>query len=146
MKNKLNIGVTSLILGALISIFTAMAHISCIYFGPACYKAQMAPPEIVQSAIDGTWLAPIGTLLVSFIFLLCAGYALSAAKLLKKLPFLKLAIYVISFICIIRGVATLPLSIAFPDMVSAFSIAAGVIWLLTGLLFFFGYRHSDTAA
>ena len=142
MKDHQAIARVGLVLGALIAIFTAIAHMSCIYFGPACFEAQMAPPEIVQSAIDGTWVAPVGTLLVSSIFLLCAAYALSAAKLLKTLPFLRLGMYVISLGCIFRGVATLPLSFAFPEMVSAFSIISGLVWLLSGFLFLFGYRYS----
>ena len=142
MKDHQTIARIGLVLGALIAIFTAIAHMSCIYFGPACFEAQMAPSEIVQSAIDGTWVAPVGTLLVSSIFLLCAAYALSAAKLLKTLPFLRLGMYVISLGCIFRGVATLPLSFAFPEMVSAFSIISGLVWLLSGFLFLFGYRYS----
>lgn len=145
MKGNQVIAKLGLILVALIAIFTAIAHMSCIYLGPACFEAQMAPPEIVQSAIDGTWIAPVGTLLVSSIFLLCAAYGLSAARLLKTLPFLKLGMYVISLGCIFRGVATLPLSFVFPEMVSAFSIIAGLVWLITGLLFFFGYRYSGSA-
>jgi hypothetical protein len=143
MKDNQAIAKIGLILGALIAIFTAIAHMSCIYLGPACFEAQMAPPELVQSAVDGTWLAPVGTLLVSSIFLLCAAYALSAARLLKTLPFLKLGMYVISLGCILRGVATLPVSLVLPEMVSTFSIIAGLVWLLTGLLFFFGYRYSS---
>lgn len=142
MKSSQAIAKIGLILGALIVIFTAIAHMSCIYLGPTCFEAQMAPPEIVQSAIDGTWIAPVGTLLVSSIFLLCAAYALSAASLIRTLPFLKLSMYVISIGFIFRGLATLPLSIVFPEVVSTFSIIAGLVWLLTGLLFFFGYRYS----
>lgn len=145
MKSSQATAKFGLMLGALIVIFTAIAHMSCIYLGPACFEAQMAPPEIVQSAIDGTWFAPVGTLLVSSVFLLCAAYALSAASLIRTLPFLKLGMYVISIGFIFRGLATLPLSIVFPEVVSTFSIIAGLVWLLTGLLFFFGYRYTGRA-
>ena len=146
MKHHQSIAKLGLVSGALIAIFTAMAHMSCLYFGPACFEAQMAPPEIVQSAVDGTWVAPVGTLLISSVFLLCAAYALSAAKFLRQLPLLKLGMYVISLVCILRGVATLPLSFIFPEMVSAFSIVAGLVWLLSGLLFYFGFRYSISSS
>ena len=61
-------GVISLVCAAVIAISTALAHLSCLYFGPECYAIQMAPPVIVESAKAGTLLAPLGNLLVSSIF------------------------------------------------------------------------------
>ncbi|MCG9760221.1 MULTISPECIES: hypothetical protein [unclassified Pseudoalteromonas] len=37
-----------------IAIFTAVAHLSCIYLGASCYRAQLAPTDIIDSAIAGT--------------------------------------------------------------------------------------------
>lgn len=134
-------GAVALMLAAAIAMFTAVSHLSCIVLGPSCYKAQMAPPEIVQSAIDGTWLAPVGTSMVAALFVLCGLYALSAAGRIRRLPLLKLGVYSIAGLCVVRGIATLPLSLMFPEMVSAFSIVAGAVWFITGLLFVFGaYR------
>jgi len=137
-------GVIALVLAATIAILTALAHLSCIVLGPACYKAQMAPPEIVQSAVDGTLLAPVGTSVIAMIFVLCGLYALSAAGLIRRLPLLKLGVYSIAGLCVVRGIATLPLSFMFPEMVSTFSIVAGAVWFITGLLFFFGARRTLT--
>lgn len=142
MKRNAKIGAYALVLAAFIAVFTALAHASCIILGPSCYQAQMAPDQIVQSAIDGTWVAPIGTLAISFLFMLCAAYALSAAGILRRLPLLNLGIHCIAALCVVRGFATVPLSLMFPDMVSSFSVFAGLLWFLTGLLFFFGYRYA----
>ena len=62
------VGIVALSLAASIALFTVIAHMSCIFLGPACYQAQMAPPIIVQSAIDGTLIAPIGTTFISLLF------------------------------------------------------------------------------
>lgn len=140
LQGKAKVGVSALILGAGIAVVTAVAHTSCMFFGPSCYQAQMAPKEIVQSAIDGTWIAPIGTIFISALFMLCAAYALSAAGIIKRLPLQGLGIYCIAALCVTRGAATLPLSFMFPDMVSNFSLLSGAVWFMTGLLFFFGYR------
>jgi hypothetical protein len=131
----------ALLIGSSIAFFTAIAHASCIFLGPACFKAQMAPPELVESAKQGTWLAPIATLVISGMFILCGLYALSGAKFIKKIPLTHLALVVISGLCIIRGLGTIPLSFIFPEMVSAFSILADVIWLVVGLLYAYGFKH-----
>lgn len=137
---KLNT-VVSLTLGALISAGTAIAHLSCIVLGPSCYKAQLAPPEIIQSAIEGTWLAPVGTTLVSMLFLLCSLFALSGAGLIRKLPLLNIALLSIAVLCLFRAIATIPASYLFPDQVNTFSIAAGFVWFISGSLYLYGYYH-----
>ncbi|MEJ2612574.1 MAG: hypothetical protein P8179_21570 [Candidatus Thiodiazotropha sp.] len=134
-------GIIALILVALIATFTALAHLSCILLGPSCYKAQLAPSEIVQSATDGTLLAPVSTVVISALFLLCAVFAVSGAGFIKKLPLLKPVLITISGLCLVRGVVTIPFSLLFPEMVSTFSIVAGFIWFLSGILYLYGFRH-----
>ena len=113
---------------------------SCIFLGESCYRSQLAPEVIIQSAVNGTLLAPVGTTFISTLFLVCAIYALSAANVIMKLPLLKTAIYSISILCILRGLATIPLSLTYPEMVTSFSIIAGAIWFISGVLFFLGFR------
>lgn len=131
----------SLIFGGSIAFLTAMAHISCIFLGTECFESQMAPPEIVESARQGTWLAPIATLVVSSLFILCGLYALSGARVIKKIPLTYVALAIIAILCVIRGFSTIPLSFIFPEMVSSFSVVAGVVWLLVGFLYAYGFKH-----
>lgn len=131
----------SLIIGGAIAFLTAIAHTSCIFLGPECFEAQMAPLELVESAKQGTWLAPISTLIISSLFGLCGLYALSGAKMIKKVPLTHFALAIIAALCVIRGFSTIPLSLIFPEMVSQFSIFAGVIWFLVGLLYAYGFKH-----
>ncbi|PKI12878.1 hypothetical protein [Colwellia sp. 12G3] len=141
---KPQIGIVFLVLATLIAMGTAAAHLSCIYLGPQCYAAQMAPAQIIESAINGTYLAPIGTLLVSGIFVVLGLYALSAAgftgKLINKLPLVNYAIYTIATLCIIRGMLPLQLWLRQPEKVSDVVFYVGIVWLFTGLLYLFGYR------
>ena len=138
--NKNKVGLIFLGIAAVIAILTALAHMSCIFLGESCYRSQLAPDVIIQSAVNGTLLAPVVTTLISSLFLLCAIYALSAANIIMKLPLLKTAIYSISILCILRGLATIPLSLTYPEMVTSFSIIAGAIWFISGVLFFLGFR------
>jgi hypothetical protein len=132
-------GILYLVVVALIAVATAIAHMSCIFLGPECFSAQMAPPQVIESAKNGTWLAPVGTIFISAIFLVVGLYALSGAGIIRKLPLLKLGIYTISTLCIIRGVLPLQLWIRHPEKVNSIVFYTGVIWLVTGLLFLFGY-------
>ncbi|WP_440903075.1 hypothetical protein ACMZOO_09170 [Catenovulum sp. SX2] len=136
---KKNISTAMLCAFAAIAGFTAFAHMSCIYLGPSCYQAQMAPTELIESAKNGTLLAPIATVFVSALFVICGLFALSAAGLIKRLPLLTTASYSISAVCLVRGLATIPLSFIFPQMVSGFSVVAGITWFIAGLLFLIGF-------
>ena len=132
----------ALSLAALISVLTAIAHLSCIVLGPACFEAQMAPPALVESATNGTMLAPVATLIVAGLFIICGVFALSAIGIIKSLPYVRPALLLISVVCLLRGVATIPLSFMFAEMVSTFNLSAGFTWFITGLLFAYGYYYA----
>ena len=142
IKSDLSIkfGKYCLTLAASIAMFTALAHLSCIYLGSQCYSAQMAPQFIVDSAMNGTLLAPMGTIFVSLIFIIFGLYALSGAKLVRRLPLLSKGIYVISFLCIVRGILPIQLWLRHPELVTDKVLYVGFVWLAAGLLYLFGYR------
>lgn len=133
------VGLSCLLLAAIVATLTAVAHLSCIPLGPACYEAQLAPHIIVESAIDGTLLAPIATLLVSLLFLLCSAYALSRAGLIRRLPLTNLAMVTLAVLCIIRGLLAFQLKIRHPELVNSTELVSSVIWFISGLLFWFGH-------
>jgi len=133
------IGVVALVIVAGIALFTALAHMSCIILGEACYRAQLAPEPVIQSAIQGSWEAPISTTFISAIFVVCAIYALSAAKIVRPVPFLRLGIFVISGMCIIRGIATIPIVMMLSGEVPIFAYVSGFVWFVSGVLCIAGY-------
>lgn len=102
-------GMVALLTGAFIATFTALAHLSCDLFGPRCYKAQLAP----------------------------SVFACSGAGIIKRLPLLKTALATIALICLVRGIATIPLTFYGPVLPSPFSIVVGVIWFLSGCLYLY---------
>lgn len=126
---------------AVVAIVVVVAHMSCIWLGPACFKAQMAPSMLVQSSIDGTWIAPVGTVVVSILFFICAMYALSGAQLIRKLPLLSIGIYVIGIICLIRAVIIVPFLYRHPEARDVFVVVSATVWFICGLFLIFGYRH-----
>lgn len=122
-----------------IALVTAIAHMSCIVLGESCFRAQLAPEVVVNSAIQGTWLAPVGTTFISALFVMCAVYALSAAKLIRPVPLLGLGIFLISGLCISRGLATIPILITLAEKAPIFAVVSGFIWFLSGVLCLVGY-------
>ena len=137
---KLNLGILFLLLAALIAFATAVAHLSCIYFGPVCYSAQMAPPFVVKWAQAGSYLAPLAAVVVSSFFIVIGLYALSGAGLIRRLPLLKLGLYTITTVCIIRGLLGMQVWLRHQEKMDVSIFYAGIVWFVAGLLFFFGYR------
>ncbi|TMP39805.1 hypothetical protein CWB96_06495 [Pseudoalteromonas citrea] len=129
-----------LLLCALMALFTAIAHLSCIVLGEQCYRAQLAPRAIIESAIHGTLFAPLATVVIACIFIICALYALAGARAIVRLPLTRVAIYIIGSICILRGLATFPLLLSHPEMASTFAIIAGILWFLCGVGYLLGYK------
>ncbi|MFK8013335.1 MAG: hypothetical protein AB8B80_14945 [Marinicellaceae bacterium] len=79
---KLKIGTVFLVLAAVSFILNAIAHLSCLYFGPECYAAQLAPKELVDSAKNATYFAPTLNIIVSSVFIVLGLYAFSTARLI----------------------------------------------------------------
>ncbi|GMM83836.1 hypothetical protein [Pseudoalteromonas sp. MTN2-4] len=132
-------GSLMLISVAALAFFTALSHMSCIVLGPECYRVQMAPEALIELSKSAPWRAALETTLVSLLFVATAIFCLSGAGVIRKVPMLKPAIITISVICSLRGIATLPLSLLFPEQVTAFSIIAGILWFLAGIFCITGY-------
>jgi hypothetical protein len=140
---KLNLGILFLVLAALIAFGTAVAHLSCIYFGPSCYSLQMAPAFVVEWAQEGSYLAPLAAVFVSSVFVVIGLYALSGAGLIRQLPLLKLGLYTIAAVCLIRGLLGMQLWLRHQEKIDISIFYAGVVWFVAGLLFLFGYRMQN---
>lgn len=117
----------------------ALARVSCIWLGPECYYFQGVDIRILMSSKDSTSFAPVATLLVSSLFLISGLYALSAARVIRRLPFLKIGIFVIGIICLQRGLHAAPNLIMHPPLRNLFSISAATIWIVSGALIIWGY-------
>jgi hypothetical protein len=136
--NKAKFAQGFLVLAAIMAGLTALAHLSCIVLGPQCFAAQRAPEQIIQSAIDGTWLAPIGTIVLSGMFLCCSAYALSKAKIIRPIPLTNAAVYTIAVLCLARGLLAFQLKLRIPERLDTLDLNIAIAWFVTGLLFLIG--------
>lgn len=116
----------------------ALIHVAAIAGGPAWFFYFRAPPPVVASARDGTWLAPVSALTIAAAMALCAAYAFSAAGRLPRLPLMRTALATIATICLLRAVATIPIYLVWPQLIDTFEVIAGIIWGVIGLGFGIG--------
>ncbi len=128
--------------GALIAALAALWHLLCILGGPSWYRFARAPREIIESAELGTWLAPLGTILVAGLMFTCSLYAASVLGVIKKLPLEKTAVATIALLCLLRGVVVIPLWLSNTAIIDAFMIVSSAVWFFVGVCFAVGLRES----
>lgn len=126
------------ILAGVISLVGVVIHIGAIFGGVAWYVYFGAPHDIVESARQGTWLAPLGASVIAGLMALCAAYAFSAIGVIPRLPLLRTGLAVIATICLLRAIVLWPLMISHPELRNTFEIVASIVWGLAGVGFAMG--------
>ena len=127
-----------LIVGAACSIVAALAHLGCVIFGGDWYRFFGAGEQMAVLSEQGHWYPPVVASLIVLILFVWALYALSGAKLIAKLPLLKLGLCTISSIYILRGVAFIGIMPMFPGNSLIFWLVSSGICLFIGSMYAFG--------
>lgn len=112
-----------------------LIHLGALWGGVSWYVFFGAPPFVVQSVRDGSWLAPISTLAIAMAMGLCGLYALSALGHLRRLPLLRLGLVTMATVCLLRALVLLPLAISHPELRNTFEVTAALVWGLAGIGF-----------
>lgn len=128
----------SLLAAAFCCGLAALAHAGCILFGADWYRFFGAGEQMAQLAAQGHWYPTVVTSTITFVLLLWACYALSAAGAIRRLPLTRLAIVLISSIFLLRGLAFVWLMPLFPENSQLFWLVSSGICLLMGTLFAVG--------
>lgn len=127
-------------LAGIIALIGVAIHLGAIIGGASWFAFFGAPPSVVQSARDGTWLAPVGALIIAGLMAICAAYAFSALGKIRRLPLLRTGLVCMAGICVVRALILWPLMITHPELRNTFEIVASIVWGLAGVGFVFGYR------
>lgn len=135
--NNVKSRLTGLALG--ISLFGVAIHVAAILGGPAWYAFFGAPPQIVDSARAGTWLAPAGTAGIAALMGVCAAYACSALGWMRRLPLLHTMLAGIATICLLRALILVPVAFIHPEVINVFEIVAAFVWGAAGIGFTAGF-------
>lgn len=131
-------------MAGIIALIGVAIHIAAIFGGVNWYIFFGAPPIIVQSARDGTWLAPLSNMLITVLMGICAAYAFSAMGVIRRLPLLRTGLVCMAVICLLRSLVLWPLMINHPELRNTFEIVAAIVWGVAGVGFAFGYRLAQS--
>lgn len=113
----------------------ALIHVAAIAGGPSWFEFFGA---VVASARAGTWLAPVGSLVIAGLMALCAAYALSVLEHLRRLPLLRLGLFAIASVCLLRSLALPLAALRWPQLINTFEVVAAAVWGTAGLGFAMG--------
>jgi hypothetical protein len=134
-------GRTPLMVAAGCSAAAALLHVAILVAGPPWYR-WFGAPSLADQIERGSVLGPtLLTLAVAAVLVVWAGYGLSGAGVIRPLPLLRVGLYVIAAIYVLRGVQVvlelpaaiqgrLPVRFA---VFSAYSALAGAAYLLGAL-------------
>jgi len=136
----LNISSKLLVSAGAIAFAAAIWHLLCILGGPSWFAFARAPQQIIDSAQQGTLLAPIGTIAVASLMFACSFYAFSATGLIRKMPLLKPALITISLLCTIRGLIVIPVLLAAKSW-DVWEMVASSVWFYVGVCFILGTKE-----
>lgn len=131
-----------LIAGAVLSAAAAALHLGCVAFGASWYRFFGAGERMARLAASGSIAPAIITVGIAVVLATWALYALSAAGVIPRLPFIRLVLCGITSIYLLRGMAGLVLAVAAPgDRGVAFWIVSSIVCLCIGTLYLVGTQH-----
>ena len=131
-----------LICGAIFSALAAVLHLGCIVFGGDWYRFLGAGEQMAVLAEQGHWYPTTVTLMIVLILVVWALYALSGARVITRLPLLRLGLCVISAIYVLRGLAFFVIVPMFPGNSLTFWIVSSTIGLIFGACYAIGTYQS----
>ena len=132
---------TPLMLGAVLSALAALIHMACIYFGAPWYRFLGAGEEMATMAEAGSWTPGIITAGIAAVLGVWSLYALSGAGAIRRLPFVRTALCIITAIYLLRGLAALPVAVLQPEQATAFLWWSSAICLGLGVVHLLGLRQ-----
>lgn len=86
----------------------ALLHVVVLIGGTDWIAFVGAPPSVVDSSREGTWLAPVSTLGIALLLTVWALYAFSAADLMRRLYFVRTMLSIVAVVFILRGLIIAP--------------------------------------
>ena len=127
-----------LLFAAALTLAAAAGHFACIFWGAAGFRFFGAGERLAKLAERGHWYPSLVAFLIGAVLVVWSAYALSAAGVIPKLPFLRLALVAITTIFLIRAVAFPALKPMFPSNSQAFWLVSSGVCLAIGLAYLVG--------
>jgi hypothetical protein len=134
-------GGTLLVIGGVLNLGVALAHVAIPFFGAPAYRYFGAGEEMAAWAEQGSPLPGIITFGLAIVFAVFGLYAFSAAGTIRRLPPLTPSVLAVGGIYTLRGGLGVPAAILMPDKSTpvAANVAFSLVALAIGLLYLVGY-------
>jgi hypothetical protein len=130
-----------LIIAGTLSAIVAALHLGCIYFGAAWYRFFGAGEQMAVLAEQGSYKPTIITSVIVLVLSVWSLYAFSAAGIIFKLPFIRLALVLITLIYLVRGIAGFFLILSPMGRSPEFWVWSSVICLSFGIVHLVGLKQ-----
>ena len=98
-----------LLVGGGLTGLASLLHVAIIFGGPDWYRFFGAGERMAQLAARGSSYPTVVTAGIAVILGIWMLYALSGARVIRRLPFLRLALVLIAAVYLIRGVLGIPI-------------------------------------
>ena len=131
-----------LIAGALMSGFAALLHLACIVGGASWYRFLGAGEQMAQMDLAGHWYPKVITFAIAAVLTVWALYALSGAGVIRKLPFARWVLCVITAVYLLRSIAFIPLQNYIPENSTTFWLVSSGICFVIGVVHALGLRQA----
>jgi hypothetical protein len=128
-----------LVAGGWLSLAAAALHVAVIAGGPDWYRFYGAGEAMARLAERGDWRPAAITLFIASVLVLWAAYAFAGAGLIRRMPFMRSMLVVISAIFLLRGLMVLlPAFPGRPDLSPQFMLWSSLIVLVYGICYALG--------
>jgi len=125
-------------LGGYINILIAIAHIVGLFWADKMFEVTGVGNEMTKLAQNHSSLPYLLTLFVSVVFFIFGLYGLSASNKFREMPFLKLVVFTIAGIYLLRGIEELIFDLERQQANQFWEITYSLIAVFIGLLFLIG--------
>jgi hypothetical protein len=136
-------------LGGVVILGAAILHVVALFSSPALVEALGSPPNIVESAMRGTWLAPVVISTIAILLFIVGFSALSIAGNIRSLPLSRPLLYGTAAVLILRAAALPTILVIAPTVraqLSIFEITTAILCFLLGGLLWVGLRRTGDQA
>ena len=124
-----------LMIGGGLSAAAALAHVVIVIGGPAWYRFFGAGEQLARLAERGSPVPALVTLAIATVLAGWAGYAFAGAGLIRRLPFTRAALVLITGIYLARGLVVFsPDVLMRSDLSSSFLLYSSLIVLAYGVI------------
>ncbi|MFC7419410.1 hypothetical protein ACFQNF_05910 [Iodobacter arcticus] len=130
----------SLIIGGVLSIIAGLVHIAIIFGGAQWYRFFGAGENMAAMAEAGSLMPAAITTGIAAILFIWGLYAFSGAGLIRRFPFMRICLTLISLIYLVRGLAFIPAYFIAPEQINSFAIWSSLICLGYGLFYAIGTK------